>query len=144
MHTAATISTPGALQAQGQLYLRRTVEERQALDGTLQYLYPLIERVKINGVWDSQSWLGIWSGESARQFYQAHWAALKPGAALDVNIERVRIHVQDNSAELRCRIHSARLATPRWADKAEPETDSAAHPVPAAHPPETACLGSPD
>jgi hypothetical protein len=107
----------GPIQAQGQLYLRRSVAEVQATDGTLQYLYPLAERYKVGEAWVQNNWLGVWGGEPARQFYRAHWQQLKAGAAINVLLERIRVHNHPTGAELHGHIHSASMAPERWGDK---------------------------
>ena len=119
----------GPITAQGQLYLRALVTEGHTADGSTQYIYPLVERYKVGDVWASNNWKCIWRGEPARQFYRANWQALKRGAAINVLLERIRLHTDANGSELHAHIHSASLAPERWADKPEPASPAPTRPA---------------
>ena len=74
----------------GTLFLSRTPPQAStALCGAFQLQLLLLDRL---GPHHTEPWRATWTGVAAQRFWQTHHAALLPGAALVVELERARIH----------------------------------------------------
>lgn len=74
----------------GTLFLSRTPPQAStALCGAFQLQVLLLDRL---GPHHTEPWRATWTGVAAQRFWQTHHAALLPGAALVVELERARIH----------------------------------------------------
>jgi hypothetical protein len=104
--------TTGHLTARGTLFMRASIYEQRTSAGDLQLLLPLLER-RGAGV---QCITATWCGPEASEFMRLHGPHVKPGTALHCEFSRLYSH----NNELCAVVHSAHLATPRWADKPEP------------------------
>ena len=75
----------------GTLFLSRPPppQASTALCGAFQLQLLLLDRL---GPHHTEPWRATWTGVAAQRFWQTHHAALLPGAALVVELERARIH----------------------------------------------------
>lgn len=79
------------MKASGTLFLGRTRPGVQrATDGTFALQLHALDRI---GTHQVEPWVVIWSGAEAQAFWQAHQHQLLPGAALRVEVLRMRSHV---------------------------------------------------
>ena len=70
----------------GTLFLSRTPPQAStALCGAFQLQLLLLDRL---GPHHTEPWRATWTGVAAQRFWQEHHAALLPGAALEVELER--------------------------------------------------------
>ena len=74
----------------GTLFLSRTPPQAStALCGAFQLQLLLLDRL---GPHHTEPWRATWTGVAAQRFWQTHHAALLPGTALVVELDRARIH----------------------------------------------------
>jgi len=79
------------MHAQGTLYLSRTRPSVQtAADGTFALILHALDRIAPHQV---EPWVVLWCGPDARAWWQQHSAQLVPGAAIGVQVQRMRSHV---------------------------------------------------
>lgn len=81
--------------------------------GSFQLMLLLFDRI---GPQQVEPWRVVWAGPAARRFWDAHQSALVAGTALQVELERARIHTLSTRppmAEVHARVISAELAPAR-------------------------------
>jgi hypothetical protein len=79
------------MRATGTLFLSRTRPGVQrAADGTFALQLYAVDRI---GAHQVEPWVVLWAGEEADAFWAAHRGHLVPGAALSVEVQRMRSHV---------------------------------------------------
>lgn len=84
------------MRAQGTVFMSRTrpVADTSA-DGKFSLVLLAMDRIDSHRV---EPWRITWTGEEARAFWDAHATRLTPGAALQVDVERVRSFTQGRCA----------------------------------------------
>lgn len=98
----------------GTLFLSRTPPQAStALCGAFQLQMLLLDRL---GLQHTEPWRATWTGVAAQRFWREHHAALLPGAALVVELERARIHTlacRPPRSEVHARVLHCALVPPR-------------------------------
>ena len=84
----------------------------QAADGTHQLTLRVVSRH--NGAHHPEPMTLFWHGESAREFARQHLADLTPGRPLQVELQRLRVHVSGSYAEMQAEIAAVRLLPNRF------------------------------
>jgi hypothetical protein len=78
------------MQHTGMLFLsRHRPQAGRARCGAFQVLLQAYDRIDTH---QTELWQITWTGPAAQRFWQQHERDLKPGAALQVTLERARLH----------------------------------------------------
>lgn len=100
----------------GMLFLsRHRPYAGRAKCGVFQLQLQAFDRI---GQHQTELWQITWSGPSAQRFWEKHEAALKPGAALQVELEQARTHTLYTRPPTAC-VH-ARVITMELVPRVQP------------------------
>ena len=101
------------MHATGTMFLSKTRPEAGMVEGVFTLTLLLLDRVGSRGV---EAYRVRWTGPQAQDFWNAHQRDLVPGAAVHVELERLRAHAGNAYPplpELRANVISAQICPKR-------------------------------